>query len=350
MSESKISPLTGVSAGRQSAPETKFTASPDHSGERLDQFLAAAIPDVSRTRVQQLIRQHQVLVNGKQQKPSYAVQRGDHISVIGEIKSPPLRAEAENIPLDILYEDDYLAVVNKPAGMLVHAGAGATDAARNRGTLVNALLHHFTKLSHVGGELRPGIVHRLDKDTSGLIVVAKNDAAHRKLAAQFSDRSVKKTYLALVQGWPKLEKGTISSQISRDRIRRTRMTTHSRAGREAISHYAVLERMRTQWGKFSLLEVKIDTGRTHQIRVHLSSIGHPVVGDALYGAAREYRSQDPRPRAGKARILRPLQRNFLHAARLEFLHPRSGKQLRFESPLPRDLQGLLETLRGAAER
>ena len=346
MSESKTSLRT--SAKREaSAPRRVFIATVDQRGQRLDQFLAASIPEVSRTRVQQLIRQQQVQVNGREQKPAYAVQAGDEIKLTDEIQLPPLRAEAENIPLEILYDDGSFAVVNKPAGMLVHAGAGASDEVRNRGTLVNALLYHFKDLSQVGGELRPGIVHRLDKDTSGLIAVAKNDAAHRNLAAQFSGRKVKKTYVALVQGWPKLEKQTISSAIGRDRIRRTRMTTRSRAGREAISHYTVLERMRTQWGKFSLLEVKIDTGRTHQIRVHLSSIGHPVVGDALYGAAREYKSQGQRQ--GGAGLLRPPQRNFLHAASLEFLHPQSGERLFFESPLPQDLQGLLETLRGSAE-
>ena len=347
MPDSKAS--TGASTADQpSTLQQTFTVSRERSGQRLDQFLAASIPEVSRTRVQQLIRQQDVLVNGRHQKASYALQAGDEIRVTGEVRLSAIRAEAENIPLEILYEDAFLAVLNKPAGMLVHAGAGATDEARNRGTLVNALLYHFKRLSHVGGELRPGIVHRLDKDTSGLIVVAKTDAAHRKLAAQFSGRSVRKTYLALVQGWPKLDQGTISSAISRDRIRRTRMTTRSRLGREAISHYQVLERMHTAWGKFSLLEVKIDTGRTHQIRVHLSSIGYPIVGDALYGAAREYKSQAKLRRSAK--LLRPPRRNFLHAARLEFLHPQIAKRLCFEAPLPGELQGFLQTLRGSVAR
>ena len=242
---------------------------------------------------------------------------------------------AEEIPLEILYEDESLAVINKPAGMMVHAGAGAHDEARNRGTLVNALLHHLKKLSEVNGELRPGIVHRLDKATSGLLVVAKTDVAHRKLAQQFSGRQVKKTYIALVHGWPKQASGTIVAPISRDRIRRTRMTTRGREGRDAISHYKVRERMDSRWGKFALLEVRIDTGRTHQIRVHLASLGHPVVGDTLYGAPRLLREIGGRPKDGASPTL---DRNFLHAAALEFQHPRSGKPLSFTAALPRELE------------
>src|SRR6202030_3235137 len=188
--------------------------------------------------VQEMITEGKVLVNDAPAKASLKLRGGERISVLGEARSAPLRAIAEEIPLDIIYEDDDLAVVNKPAGMMVHAGAGATEDQRNRGTLVNALLHHFGQLSSVGGELRPGIVHRLDKATSGLIVVAKSDESHRKLAAQFAARQIKKKYLALVQGWLKRERGTISSSISRDRVRRTRMTTRRPGGREAISHYA----------------------------------------------------------------------------------------------------------------
>ena len=203
---------------------------PDAAGQRLDQFLAAHL-DVSRARVQELISQQKVLVNDSPAKVSLKLRGGERISIIGAAERPPLRAVAEDIPLDIVYEDDDLAIINKAAGMMVHAGAGAIDPngedQRNRGTLVNALLHHFATLSAVGGEMRPGIVHRLDKETSGLIVVAKNDEAHRKLAEQFAQREVKKTYIALVHGWPKKDRGTINARISRDPVRRIRMTTRT---------------------------------------------------------------------------------------------------------------------------
>ncbi len=262
----------------------------EDSGRRLDQVLVRRL-EVSRARVQELIESGNILLNGAPVKPSLKLRGGEHISILAPAERPPLRAMAEEIPLDIRYEDDDLAIINKPAGMMVHTGAGATDDARNRGTLVNALLHHFASLSAVGGEMRPGIVHRLDKETSGLIVVAKNDDAHRKLAAQFSGRKVKKKYIALVHGWIKKDSGTISASISRDRVRRIRMTAKQAGGREAISHYTVSRRLDTAFGKFSLVEVKIETGRTHQIRVHMASLGHPVVGDTLYGAPREIRGR-----------------------------------------------------------
>src|SRR5579864_7253556 len=268
----------------------EFTTTPDDAGQRLDQFLAARL-EVSRARVQELIATEKVLVNDSPVKPSLKLRGGERITILAPAARPPLRAIAEQIPLDILYEDDDLAIINKPAGMMVHAGAGATEDQRNRGTLVNALLHHFASLSAVGGEMRPGIVHRLDKETSGLIAVAKNDEAHRKLAVQFARREVKKTYIALVHGSVKKDRGTIASSISRDRVRRTRMTTRAAGGREAVSHYRVVRRVDTAYGKFTLIEVKIDTGRTHQIRVHMASLGYPVVGDTVYGAPREVRSR-----------------------------------------------------------
>src|SRR5712675_684994 len=197
----------------------------EDAGKRLDQFLATRLDFVSRARVQEMIAEGKVLVNDAVAKASMKLRGGERISVLGEAERTPLRAIAEEIPLDIVYEDDDLAIINKAAGMMVHAGAGATEDQRNRGTLVNALLHHFATLSAVGGEMRPGIVHRLDKETSGLMVVAKNDEAHRKLAAQFARREVKKTYIALVHGWPKKDRGTISKSISRDPVRRIRMTT-----------------------------------------------------------------------------------------------------------------------------
>ena len=320
---------------------------PDDAGKRLDQFLVGHL-DVSRARVQELISQQKVLVNDSPAKVSLKLRGGERISILGSAERPPLRAVAEDIPLDIVYEDDDLAIINKAAGMMVHAGAGAIDPngedQRNRGTLVNALLHHFSTLSAVGGELRPGIVHRLDKETSGLIIVAKNDDAHRKLAAQFAQREVKKTYIALVHGWPKKDRGTINAPISRDPVRRIRMTTHTRGSgaRDAVSHYSVVRRLETAFGKFTLVEVKIDTGRTHQIRVHMASVGHPVVGDVLYGAPREMRARRGRATDSGAAI--SLLRNFLHAAQLELIHPRSGEKISLDSPLPPDLHGFLARL------
>jgi 23S rRNA pseudouridine1911/1915/1917 synthase len=313
-----------------------FIATADDAGKRLDQFLTAQLGDTSRARVQHLIDEQKVLVDDSPGKASLRLRGGERVSVLGAVQLAPLRAMAEDLPLDVVYEDDDLAVVNKAAGMMVHAGAGATDDERNRGTLVNALLHRFGQLSEMGGELRPGIVHRLDKTTSGLMVVAKNDESHRKLAAQFARRLVKKTYIALVHGLLKQDRGTINISISRDRLRRTRMTTRGSAGREAISHYVVQRRIESKYGKFTLLEVRIDTGRTHQIRVHLASLGHPVVGDALYGAPRELKPKNE-PAIS-------LARNFLHSASLQLQHPRSGEALAFSRPLPEELEGFLEEL------
>ena len=281
-----------------------------------------------------LISAEKVLVDDKAAKPSLRLRGGEVVKVLGAVELPPLRAIAEEIPLDIVYEDEDLAVINKPAGMMVHAGAGATEDSGNRGTLVNALLHRFGQLSGVGGELRPGIVHRLDKETSGLILVAKNDVAHGALGSMFSKREVKKTYIALVHGWPQKDQGTIRSSISRDSVRRIRMTTRGYGGREAITHFQVQRRIASPFGKFALVEIKIDTGRTHQIRVHMSSMGHPVVGDALYGAPREVRA------GGKGAIT--LARNFLHAAALQFQHPKTGETVSFSRPLPAELQAFLD--------
>src|SRR5579859_5872426 len=300
-----------------------ISVSLEDAGQRLDQYLAGVL-DVSRARIQQLISEKKVLVNDLSAKASLKLRGGERISVAGKAERPPLRAMAEEIPLDIVYEDDDLAIINKPAGMMVHAGAGATEDQRNRGTLVNALLHHFGSLSGVGGEMRPGIVHRLDKETSGLIVVAKNDDAHRKLAAQFSRREVKKKYIALVHGWVKRDSGTISASISRDRVRRIRMTTRHSGGREDVKNSNVKEQLDTPVGKFTLIEVKIDTGRTHQIRVHMASLGHPVVGDTLYGAPAQMRP-------GRGKFTSPdtisLPRNFLHSAELELMHPKTGEKI-----------------------
>ncbi len=343
-----------------------IVVSTDAAGQRLDQFLTTQLPDVSRARVQQLLREEKALINGAAAKLSLRLKGGEQITILGDPQLAPLRAIAEDIPLEIVYEDQDLAVVNKPAGMMVHAGAGATDDERNRGTLVNALLHRFGRLSQVGGEVRPGIVHRLDKGTSGLIVVAKNDVAHRKLAQQFSSRQVKKLYVALVHGWPAKDRGTVNTEISRDPVRRTRMTARRSGGRAAVTHYEVRERIASCYGKFALLHVRIETGRTHQIRVHMASIGHPVVGDALYGAPKKLRSIAARTRGSTKKIseargperratgagaqksggVLSLDRNFLHAAAIEFTHPRTGEPLSFSASLPPELGSFLEQVRG----
>ena len=321
-----------------------FAPAESDAGQRLDQYLVSILPEVSRARVQQLIAKGEVLVGGIPARASLRLKGGEEVTVSGPPLATPLRALAEEIPLNIVYEDADLAIINKPAGMMVHAGAGATDDSRNRGTLVNALLHHFGTLSEVGGELRPGIVHRLDRATSGLMVVAKNDESHRKLAKQFSSREVHKTYIALVQGWPKQEGGTIRTSISRDAQRRIRMTTRRPGGREAVTHYVIKKKLNTVYGKFALLELKIETGRTHQIRVHLSSINLPVVGDTLYGAAGELRSESGKVRAAGQRRVLTLDRNFLHSAALELKHPKTGEALRFSSELPPELENLLADL------
>jgi 23S rRNA pseudouridine1911/1915/1917 synthase len=311
----------------------------DDAGRRLDQFLALHLENISRARVQQLISEEKVLVNDAAAKTSLKLRGGETIRIVGDAQRPPLKAIAEEIPLDIVYEDDDLAVINKPAGMMVHAGAGATDEARNRGTLVNALLHHLANLSGVGGELRPGIVHRLDKETSGLIVVAKNDEAHRKLGAQFAAREVKKKYIALVHGWVKKDSGTINQSIRRDPVRRTRMTVRGEGGRTAITHYRVVRRIDSPQGKFTLLHIKIDTGRTHQIRVHVAAMGNPVVGDTVYGAPKN----PVLPKADKSGSL-TLGRNFLHAAELEFRHPRTEGLVSLTAELPGELVEFLHRI------
>ena len=336
-----IAELISLQSLHADSPIQTLAVPLEDKGRRLDQWLVAQLPDVSRVRVQQLIEQKKILINGKVPKPSMKLRGGEEILITGAVELPPLRAFAEDIPLDVVYEDESIAVINKPAGMSVHAGSGKGEAG-NRGTMVNALLHRFNRLSEIGGELRPGIVHRLDKETSGLVLVAKSDLAHRKLAEQFARREVKKTYIALVHGWPKMTKGTIRAAISRDPVRRARMTTRqgstSKPGREAITHWQVTKQIEGAYGKFSLLEVKIETGRTHQIRVHLSSIGHPVAGDTLYGAP------GPKSYGGTAPEVASLERNFLHASAIQFQHPISNRPLSFQQPLPAELSNFLRKI------
>jgi 23S rRNA pseudouridine1911/1915/1917 synthase len=296
---------------------TRFRAGDQDRGVRLDHYLQARFPEQSRSRLQQWIKGGRVQVNGRPARPSRTLRGGEEIGVEPQAAAP-LRAEAEAIPLRVLYEDADLVAVDKPAGMVVHAGAGV-----RAGTLVNALLYHFGQLSTAGGELRPGIVHRLDRYTSGVLVAAKNDAAHRGLAGQFASRRVEKTYLALVEGAVKEEKGRIEKPIARDPRRRTRMTARLGAGRAAYSEYQVLRR----FARHTLLEVKIGTGRTHQIRAHLAAAGHPVAGDRLYGAAAA-----------------PEGRFFLHAHRIRFQQPSTGDPVEVVSPLPEELSAWLERL------
>jgi len=323
-----------------------FVADAAAAGMRLDAYLAQAIPEISRARVQMLIEAGQVRVDGAAAKGKQKMRGGEAIEIEGEPHPAPLHATPEDIPLDILYEDKFLAVVNKPAGMMVHAGAGSSEDARNRGTLVNALLFHMAKLSEAGGELRPGIVHRLDKQTSGAIVVAKDDATHRKLGEMFATRRVAKRYIALLHGTLAKENVTVNLPVARDLVRRTRMTTRRADGRNAVSHFSVVERLATRYGAFTLVEVRIETGRTHQIRVHAQSLGHPVVGDTLYGAPRVIK-----PALSKDGVARPteasvgLERNFLHAAHLELAHPQTGKAVAVDAPMPRELDEFLALLR-----
>lgn len=299
------------------AGELLFETTTADVGKRLDQFLRERLPQYSRSRLQDWIDDRRVVVNGESAKRSLLLKGSEHVVVQpGEL--PPLRATAEELPLDVLYEDADVIAINKPAGMVVHAGAGV-----HSGTLVNAVLHRFGKLSTMGGELRPGIVHRLDRFTSGVILIARNDAAHRNLAEQFASRRVEKVYIALVHGAIKNDQGRITAPIARDPVRRTRMTARLAHGRSAISSFRVLKR----FAGFTLLEVKIGTGRTHQIRVHLASIGHPVVGDKLYGAPAS-----------------DLGRYFLHAREITFSGPSSGTRVRVEAPLPDGLQQFLGTL------
>ncbi|HKG61993.1 MAG TPA: RluA family pseudouridine synthase [Pyrinomonadaceae bacterium] len=307
--------------------DLSFKIGPDQAGTRLDTHLASQIEGWSRARLQRLIENEDVLVNGKTAKPSYKLREGDEIEV--ELVASPIDIfTPENIPLDIVYEDETLVVVNKPAGLVVHPAAGAPS-----GTLANALAYHFQKLPGTG--VRPGIVHRLDRDTSGLLVVAKTDAALENLSDQFRDRSVYKSYVALVHGRVLSNSGKIEQPLARDPSNRTRMAV-VRAGRYALTLY----RVRRAFDRFTLLDVELKTGRTHQIRVHLAWLKHPVVADETYGGGRDNTIRDPRLRAR----IRGLNRHFLHAEKLGFKHPATGEFVKFESALPQALGDLLVEL------
>ncbi len=300
----------------------------EDEGERLDRFLVAQLDGVSRSQVQKLIADGLVTVPGRSARANLTLHGGDRVHVSA---SEPQRSEleAESLPLEILYQDGDLAVLNKPAGMVVHPAAG-----HDSGTLVNALLHHLTDLSGIGGELRPGIVHRLDRGTSGVMVVAKNDAAHQELARQFHDREVEKEYIALV--WGVVQAGRrIDAAIGRDPDNRQKMSARASHARHAVTRITRAHHL----PGLTLCQVAIHTGRTHQIRVHLSAIGHPIVGDSLYGGVH-------RRVPGDIRAVQRLERPFLHAIRLAFNHPRDGRRLEFIAPLPDDLNQILDDLPG----
>jgi 23S rRNA pseudouridine1911/1915/1917 synthase len=301
------------------------------AGSRIDRFVAVRLPSLSRARVQALLDEGRVQLDGRPARASQRLRAGQLVVV--EVPEPePALPRPEDIPLKVVHEDAHLLVVDKPAGITVHPGAG-----RASGTLVNALLHHVRDLSGIGGVLRPGIVHRLDRGTSGLLVVAKDDETHRALARQFAERTVEKEYVAIVLGTPSRAEAEIAAAIGRDPVHRKRMSARVARGRAARSHYRTLERL----DGATLLRVRIHTGRTHQIRVHLASIGHPVAGDSTYGGRRPA----PSKRETSREALQSLGRPALHAARLAFTHPATGQRLVFESPLPEDLRLLLERLR-----
>jgi 23S rRNA pseudouridine1911/1915/1917 synthase len=299
----------------------RIEATPEDAGKRLDHVLQERLPQFSRSRLQDWIKRGRVRVDGREQKASYAL-RGIELVDVEPDAAPPLRAVAEDIPLDVLYIDDDVIAIDKPAGMVVHAGAG-----QHSGTLVNALLHRFGTLSSGAEADRPGIVHRIDKETSGVLLVARNDAAHRSLSQQFSSRTVEKHYLTLVQGVVRDEQGRVDRKITRHPVHRTRMTASMEHGRSAITYWNVLER----FPRHTYLHVRIGTGRTHQIRVHMASIGHAVAGDTLYGAAAT-----------------PRGRFFLHAWRISFRQPSSGEAVTVEAPLALELRQWLDEVRGRA--
>lgn len=303
--------------------------------ERLDSFIARSASDLTRSAAQRLIETGMVTVDGVPQKPSLKLRGGEQITVT--IPSPqPAEAAAEAIPLDILYEDSDIVVVNKPAGMVVHPGAGTKG-----GTLVNALLGCCHDLSGIGGELRPGIVHRIDKDTSGLLVAAKNDHAHQSLAGQFKEHTIKRVYLALVFGSPKGDKGKIESAIGRHPVDRKRMSSSARRGKRAVTHWQVLGR----YPGITLVRLKLETGRTHQIRVHLSEAGHPLVGDQVYGGSGRLTGlQDTVLR----QLIRELNRQALHAKILGFIHPTTGTYLEFDTEVPADMARIIRYLESSS--
>jgi len=308
---------------------------------RLDLFLSECLPDLTRSQLKRLIDEERVLLNGTATKAGFRLRGGEELTVC---LPPPIPAEAapEEIPLNVLYEDRHLIVIDKPAGMVVHPAAG-----HQGGTLVNALLHHCRDLSGIGGELRPGIVHRLDKDTSGVMLATKDDAAHNHLSLQFKAHTIKRRYLALIHGLPREDKGSVDRSIGRHPTQRKKMSSSSRSGRRAVTHWRVLGRYDRD--RLSLVELTLETGRTHQIRVHFSEMNLPIVGDPVYGSPRSAAALEDPVLRGRVQAL---GRQALHARLLGFIHPVSNEYMEFESPPPADMQEILDYLQEkyAAER
>ncbi|MEI3190227.1 MAG: RluA family pseudouridine synthase [Lachnospiraceae bacterium] len=300
--------------------QIRLEADESYMDERLDKFLSAVLPDQSRSYLQKIIKDGSVLVNGKAQKASYRMEDQDEVLVdLPELKEPEI--EAENIPLDILYEDDDLLMVNKPKGMVVHPSAGHLT-----GTLVNAVMYHCKDcLSGINGVMRPGIVHRIDMDTTGVLVICKNDKAHNHVAAQLKEHSITRKYRAIVHGVIKEEEGTVDASIGRHPVERKKMAAGVKNGKRAVTHYRVLQRFRNH----TYIECQLETGRTHQIRVHMASIGHPLLGDTVYGPAKNPLH---------------LQGQTLHAQVLGLIHPSTGEYLEVEAPLPEYFEKLLKSL------
>ncbi len=305
----------------------------DRQTERLDTFLAEALPDISRSQLKKLIECGQITINGMPTKASHKLKGGELIRVTLP-EAEPTKALAEDIPLHILYEDQDVIVVDKPAGMVVHPAAG-----HSRGTLVNALLHHCTDLAGIGGELRPGIVHRIDKDTSGVLVVTKNDQSHQSLSAQFKDHSINRCYIALIHGTLDTKSGSIDQPIGRHPTQRKKMSGKSRNGKRAVTHWKTLKQYNTN--RMSLVELQLETGRTHQIRVHFSEINCPLLSDPLYGnRSRTTAIKDMELR----RLIDQLPGQALHAQKLGFIHPTSGKYLELFSEMPDTLKNIIDYL------